>query len=104
MVGPEPHQPLDKSNLGAESSLGADPRLLEIDLPSRIGHAFGGHLQVIAESDCLQRYHRQGAAQVFRTTSVILIVTALYAMMKFQREKTYLPKAISGRNGWLFAS
>jgi hypothetical protein len=40
MVGPEPHQPLDESDLGAERGLGANPRLFEIDLPSRIGDGF----------------------------------------------------------------
>ena len=45
MIGPEPNQPLDKSDLGAERGLDANLRLFEIDRPSRIGDGFGGDLR-----------------------------------------------------------
>ena len=44
MVGPEPDQPLDKSDLGAERGRDATARFFEIDRPARIGDGFGGHL------------------------------------------------------------
>ena len=44
MVGPEPDQPLHKSDLGAESGFGAGPCLVKIDLSPRIRDGFGGDL------------------------------------------------------------
>ena len=44
MIGPEPDQPLDKTDLGAERGRDANPRLFEIDRPPRIGDGFGGYL------------------------------------------------------------
>ena len=44
MIGPEPDQPLHKSDLGAESGLDADFSLVEIELSPRIGDGFGGDL------------------------------------------------------------
>jgi len=44
MVGPEPDQPLGKSDLGAQRRFDAHPGLFEIDLPPGIGDGFGGGL------------------------------------------------------------
>jgi hypothetical protein len=44
MIGPEPDQPLHKSDLGGQSGFGADPCLVKIDQSPRIRDGFGGDL------------------------------------------------------------
>lgn len=44
VIGPEPHQPLDEADLGAERGFDAELRFLQIDRPAGIGDGFGGHL------------------------------------------------------------
>ena len=45
MIGPEPDQPLGKSDFSGERRRGPNPHLFEIDRPPRIGHGLGGHLR-----------------------------------------------------------
>ena len=45
MIGPEPNKALAKSDLGAKRRRDANPRLFEINRPSRIGDSFSGDLR-----------------------------------------------------------
>src|SRR3954451_2250214 len=57
MIGPEPHQPLDKSNLGAERGGDTKSSLFEIDWPPGVRHCFGGHLRHFARCLCAILHH-----------------------------------------------
>ncbi len=74
MIGPEPDQPLDKTDFGAERGRDANPRLFEIDPPPRIGDSFSGHLRRHLARALRGAFHHRGRFRHLKAFRVLLFL------------------------------